>query len=314
MIGYIVRRVLAAIPVMGFVALFVFLLLRLSPGDPAAIIAGDIATGEQLARIREAMGLDKPLVVQFGLWLERVVQGDFGQSLMSGLPVATLLAQRLEPTLALAILAMAFSVAVAVPLGTLAALNEGRLVDRLVSGSCVIGYSVPFFVVAYLLILLLALDLRLLPVQGYRSLGNGLAPFLLHLAMPILTLSLPIVALLARTVRASVLEVIGAEYVRTARAKGLPARQVVVHHILRNAAIPIVTVAGNLFVLLIGGVVVTESIFNLPGAGRLVVDAVLARDYPVIQGVVLITSFVYVLINLLIDLLYMVIDPRIEYQ
>jgi len=314
MIGYILRRILAAIPVMGFVALFVFLLLRLSPGDPAAIIAGDIATEEQLTRIRELLGLDRSLAVQFGLWLEHVVRGDFGDSLLSGIPVTTLLVQRLEPTLVLAILAMVFSVAVAIPLGTVAAVRSGRLIDQLVSGFCVIGYSVPFFVIAYLLIMLLAIDLRLLPVQGYQPLTNGIVPFLTHLLMPILTLSLPIVALLARTVRASVLEVIGADHVRTARAKGLPMRAVMIHHVLRNAAIPIITVMGNLFVILIGGVVVTETIFNLPGAGRLVVDAVLARDYPVIQGIVLVTSFVYVLLNLAIDLLYAAIDPRIEYQ
>lgn len=314
MIGYIVRRILAAIPVMGFVALFVFLLLRLSPGDPAAIIAGDLGTPEQLARIRENLGLDKSLTTQFVLWLGQIAQGDFGESLLSGMPVTDLLGQRLEPTLVLALLASLFSMLVAVPLGTLAALRRGTLGDRLVSGFCVIGYSVPFFVIAYLLIMLLAVELGLLPVQGYRNLQNGLGAFLAHLALPVLTVSIPIIALLARTVRASVLEIVGADYVRTARAKGLPDIQVILHHILKNAALPIITVMGNLFVILVGGVVVTETIFNLPGVGRLIVDAVLARDYPVIQGVVVITSFVYVLLNLVIDLLYTVVDPRIEYR
>lgn len=314
MTGYIVRRALAAIPVMAFVALFVFLLLRLSPGDPAAIIAGDVATEDQLARMREALGLDRPLPVQFSLWLGRVAQGDFGESLMSGIPVTRMLARRIEPTLVLALFTIVFSVLAAVPLGALAALRQGRLADRLITAFCVIGYSVPFFVFAYVLILVLAVDLRLLPVQGYRGLESGLGSFLAHLILPVLTLSLPVVALLARTVRASVLEVIGADHVRTARAKGLPGRTVLMHHVLRNAAIPIVTVMGNMFVILVGGVVVTETIFNVPGVGRLVVDAVLARDYPVIQGVVLIASLVYVLLNLAIDLLYMVLDPRIEYR
>jgi len=314
MIGYVTRRILATIPVMAFVALFVFLLLRLAPGDPAAIIAGDLSSPEQIARLREALGLDRPVAIQFVLWLGQLLRGDLGVSLMSGIPVTRLIAERLEPTLTLALLTLLFCILAALPLGMLAAWTHNRFTDRLVSGFCVLGYSVPFFVIAYLLIILFALELRLLPVQGYRGISGGAGAFLAHQILPVLTLSMPIVALLARTVRASVLEVLGEDYVRTARAKGLPVSIIARRHVLRNAALPIITVIGNMFAILVGGVVVTESIFNLPGIGRLIVDAVLARDYPVIQGVVLFTSFAYVLLNLVIDLLYIRFDPRIAYR
>lgn len=314
MMAYVIRRVLAAAVVMGAVALFVFLLLRLSPGDPAAIIAGDVSSPEQLSRMRDAMGLERPLLVQFGIWLDQLLHGDLGVSLMSGIPVTRLIAQRLEPTLVIGLSTIIFTVLVAVPMGAIAAWNHKRWPDRLVSAFCVLGFSVPFFVVGYLLVLVFSIELRLLPVQGYRSLSDGLSAFLSHQIMPVLTLSFPLIALIARTTRASMLDVLGEDYIRTARAKGLRETVIIVQHALRNGAVPIVTVIGNSFALLIGGVIVTETIFNLPGIGRLTVDAVLARDYPTIQGIILLTSGVYVVLNLLIDLIYLGLDPRIRYQ
>jgi peptide/nickel transport system permease protein len=313
MLRYILRRVLATIPVMGVVAVFVFLLLRLSPGDPAAVIAGDYATPEDIARIREKLGLADPILVQFWRWLAQILSGDFGTSIFTNLPVTTLIVQRLEPTLMLTLTTLAFSVLVAVPLGTLAAWRAGSLLDRGVMLFAVAGFSIPVFVLGYMLIYLIALKGGLLPVQGYRSIREGLWPFLSHIALPTLTLSVIYIALIARITRASVMEVMQEDYIRTARAKGQSERLVLLRHALANAAVPIVTVIGLGVALLIGGVVVTESVYNIPGLGRLVLDAVLKRDYPIIQGLILLFSFVYILVNLVIDLIYTVLDPRIRY-
>jgi peptide/nickel transport system permease protein len=310
---FIVRRVLATLPVMAVVAVFVFLLLHLSPGDPATVIAGDYASPEDIARIRTHLGLDQPLHVQFATWIWSVLQGDLGISIFSNLPVASLIGQRLEPTLALAIVTLAIAVAVAVPLGVLAAWQAGSWIDRTVMGFAVLGFSVPVFVLGYVLIYLLAIQLGLFPVQGYAPLEAGLWPFLHRLALPAVTLSVIFIALIARITRASVLEVLAEDYIRTARAKGLPERLVLLRHALRNAAVPIITVIGIGFSLLVGGVVVTESVYNIPGLGRLTVDAVLHRDYPVIQGIILVFSAAYVVINLVIDILYTAFDPRIRY-
>jgi len=242
-----------------------------------------------------------------------VLQGDLGISIFSNLPVADLIAQRLEPTVALALLTLALAVAVAVPLGVIAAWQAGSWIDRLVMGFAVLGFSVPVFVLGYVLIYLLAIKLGLFPVQGYAALGDGIGPFLHRLALPAITLSVIFVALIARITRASVLEVLAEDYIRTAYAKGLPERLVLLRHALRNAAVPIITVIGIGFSLLIGGVVVTESVYNIPGLGRLTVDAVLRRDYPVIQGIILVFSAAYVVINLVIDILYTAFDPRIRY-
>ena len=314
MIRYVLKRILAAIPVMGFVALFVFLLLRLTPGDPAAIIAGDNATPEQLDRIRETLGLNDPLHVQFVSWIGRVIQGDLGTSVISGQPVAEMIAGRLDPTLSLALTTITLSVAIAVPLGVIAAWRQGTLVDRLVMALSVLGFSVPVFVIGYVLIQLFAVDLGWLPVQGFRSITEGVGPFAERIVLPTLTLTCLYVALIARITRTSMLEVLGEDYVRTARAKGLSERRVLMRHALRNCAVPILTVIGIGVALIISGVVVTESVFNLPGLGRLTVDAVLARDYPVIQAVILLASLLYVLINLAIDIAYSVLDPRIRYS
>jgi peptide/nickel transport system permease protein len=313
MLGYLLRRLLSAIPVMGVVALFVFLLLRLTPGDPAAILAGDNATPEQLERIRISLGLNQPLYTQFFAWIGSLLHGDLGTSLSSNQPVLKLIGQRIEPSIAVAISTIILSVAIAVPLGVIAAWKRGTLIDRFVMGLSVIGFSVPVFVIGYVLIQIFAIDLRWLPVQGYRSIGAGFGPFFERIILPTMTLSFIYVALIARMTRASMLDVLGEDYVRTARAKGIGEAGVLLRHGLRNAAIPVITVIGTGFALLISGVVVTESVFNLPGIGRLTVDAVLSRDYPVIQGLILLTSGVYLGVNLLIDVAYTLLDPRIRY-
>jgi peptide/nickel transport system permease protein len=313
MLGYLLRRLLSAIPVMAVVALFVFLLLRLTPGDPAAILAGDNATPEQLERIRVSLGLNQPLYTQFFTWVGSLLRGDLGTSLSSNQPVLKLIGQRIEPSIAVAIATIVLSVLVAVPLGVIAAWKRGTFIDRFVMGLSVVGFSVPVFVIGYVLIQIFAIDLRWFPVQGYRSIANGFGPFFERLILPTVSLSFVYVALIARMTRASMLDVLSEDYVRTARAKGVGEAGVLLRHGLRNAAVPVITVIGSGFALLISGVVVTESVFNLPGIGRLTVDAVLSRDYPVIQGLILLTSGVYLGVNLLIDVAYTLLDPRIRY-
>ncbi len=309
---FILQRMLSTIPVMGLVAVIVFLLLRLT-GDPAAILAGDSASLEQIEKVRQSLGLDRSILVQFGEWFWRLLHGDLGTSLFTGLPVATLIAQRLEPTLLLAGTTIVFSIAVAVPMGVLAAWKAGTWVDRAVMLFAVIGFSTPVFVVGYFLIFGLSLNLRWFPVQGYVSPFTDFGRFISHIILPTFTLSMIYIALIARITRASVMEVLGEDYIRTARAKGQIERRVLFRHALKNAAVPIVTVIGLGVALLIGGVVVTESVFNIPGLGRLVVDAITRRDYPIIQGLILFFAFVYILLNLLIDIAYTLVDPRIRY-
>ena len=313
MFAYIVRRVLATIPVMAVVALFVFSLLYIAPGDPAAVIAGDQATPADVERIRQNLGLDRPFLVRFGEWVWRIVQGDLGVSIFTNLPVSTMIAQRVQPTLSLMVLTLILAVVVAVPMGVLAAWKQGTLLDRAVMGFAVLGFSVPVFVVGYLLAYVFALELDWLPVQGYTSLDQGLWPWLENLILPAVALGGVYIALIARITRAAMLEVLQQDYIRTARAKGAGQANILFLHALKNAAVPIVTVIGIGVALLIGGAVVTESVFAIPGLGRLTVDAILRRDYPVIQGVILLFSFVYVLVNLAIDILYTFLDPRIRY-
>jgi len=314
MFGYIIQRILASIPVMGFVALFVFLLLRLTPGDPAAIIAGDTATPEQLEAIRDSLGLNDPLFVQFFSWIADLLRGDFGTSIISQKPVMELIAARMEPTISLALTTIVLSVVIAVPLGVIAAWKHGTLIDRFVMLLSVLGFSIPVFVIGYLMIAFFSMELKWFPVQGFKPIGDGIGPFLSRIALPTFTLTLLYIALIARITRTSMLEILGDDYIRTARAKGLPESRVLMRHALRNCSVPIITVIGIGFALIISGVVVTESVFNLPGLGRLTVDAVLARDYPVIQAVILLASLIYVVINLLIDIAYVLLDPRIRYS
>jgi peptide/nickel transport system permease protein len=313
MLAYIARRLLATLPVMAMVAVVVFAILRLTPGDPAAIIAGDDATNDRLALIRTSMGLDEPIHLQFVHWVSQLLQGDLGVSLLSGKPVLGMVADRVGPSLALGVGTILLTVVIAVPLGVVAAWKQGRLLDRGIMVFSVFGFSVPTFVIAYLLIYLLSIQLGWFPVQGYRPLADGFWPFAQRLWLPILALSAVYVALIARITRSSVIEVMNEDFIRTARAKGVRERSVLMKHALRNAAVPILTVIGIGVASLLSGVVVTETVFNLPGLGRLVVEAVLARDYPVIQGLILLFSFTYIFINLTVDVLYSVFDPRIRY-
>jgi peptide/nickel transport system permease protein len=313
MFAYIARRILATIPVMAIVALFVFSLLYIAPGDPAAVIAGDQATPDDVERIRASLGLDRPFLVRFGEWVWRILQGDLGVSIFTNLPVTTMIAQRVQPTLSLMVLTLLLAVSIAVPMGVVAAWRQGTFIDRAVMGFAVLGFSVPVFVVGYLLAYVFALELDWLPVQGYTSIDKGLWPWLENLILPAIALGGVYIALIARITRATMLEVLQQDYIRTARAKGAGQANVLFLHALKNAAVPIVTVIGIGVALLIGGAVVTESVFAIPGLGRLTVDAILRRDYPVIQGVILLFSFVYVLVNLLIDILYTFLDPRIRY-
>ena len=298
---------------MAIVAVLVFALLRLTPGDPAAIIAGSSATTQDVEAIRATLGLDRPLVAQFFLWVSRIAGGDLGQSFFFKQDVTALIGSRIEPTLMLALTTMLLSVAIAVPLGVLAAWKQGTWIDRAVMGFSVLGFSVPVFVIGYALIYVFAIRLEWLPVQGYVPLADGVGECLRHLVLPSLTLAVIYVALIARIARTSVLDVLSEDFIRTARAKGLTEAAVLLRHALRNAAVPIVTVIGIGVALLIGGVVVTESVFSIPGLGRLAVDAVLARDYPTVQAVILLFSGVYVLLNLAVDLSYTLLDPRIRY-
>jgi peptide/nickel transport system permease protein len=313
MLTFVVRRLLTTVPVVAFVAFVVFSILHLAPGNPAEIIAGDQATPEQIAAIHQALGLDQPFFLRFVQWFWQVLNGDLGQSIFSRLPVTTLIAQRLEPTLALMTLTLVLSIVVAIPTGVAAAAFQGRWLDRAVMAMAVAGFSVPVFVIGYLLAWIFSIKLNWFPVQGYTPLSAGLGPCLANLVLPACALSGVYTALLARMTRTALIETLSQDYIRTARAKGLAEIPILFRHALKNAAIPIVTVIGIGIALLLGGAVVTETVFAIPGIGRLIVDAILRRDYPVIQGVILLISLSYVLINLGIDLLYTFIDPRVRY-
>ncbi len=313
MTAYIIRRLLATIPVMVVVAIFVFLLLHLTPGDPAAVIAGDDATPEAVDGIRTKLGLDQPIHVQFGIYAANLLRGDLGTSIFSNLPVLTLVKQRLEPTLVLAASTLVMAVLLAIPMGVLAAWKARTFIDRLVMGFSVLGFAVPGFLVGYLLIYVFAIELKWLPVQGYRPLSQGIDQTARSIILPALALSMAYMALIARMTRASMLDVLSQDYIRTAKAKGVANLIVLLRHALKNAAVPIVTVIGIGLTLLISGVVITETVFNIPGLGRLTVDAILKRDYPIIQGLIILFAGAKVLVNLLIDISYVFFDPRIRY-
>jgi len=312
MLGYLLRRVLATIPVMAIVALFVFSLLYLAPGDPAAVIAGDQASPEDVEKIRKSLGLDRPFLVRFTEWSLQVLSGDLGISMFTGLPVTELIRQRIEPTLSLMVVTLFLAIGVAVPAGVIAAWKAGTWIDRTVMAFAVLGFSVPVFIIGYLLAYIFALQLDWLPVQGYTPISRGFWPWLENLILPAIALGFVFMALIARITRATMLEVLSQDYVRTARSKGVGEGSILFVHALKNAAVPIVTVIGIGVALLIGGAVVTESVFAIPGLGRLTIDAIVRRDYPLIQGIVLMFSFSYVLVNLAVDLLYRVIDPRVR--
>jgi peptide/nickel transport system permease protein len=313
MVSYILRRVLSTLPVMGIVALFVFSLLYIAPGDPAAVIAGDQASPADVERIRQSLGLDRPFLIQFGSWVWHILHFDLGTSIFTNMPVSAMIAQRIEPTFSLMAITLVLTILVAVPLGVVAAWKAGSWIDRTIMAFAVFAFSLPVFVVGYVLAYVFALQFEWLPVQGYTPMSAGLWPWLQNLILPSLALGSVYIALIARITRASMLEVLQQDYVRTARAKGLDQHSILFVHALKNAAVPIVTVIGIGIALLIGGAVVTESVFAIPGLGRLTIDAILRRDYPVIQGIVLLFSFLYVLVNLMVDVTYTLVDPRIRY-
>jgi len=313
-LAYVIRRLFATIVVMAVVAFFVFSLLYLTPGDPAAMIAGDAATDDDIKRIRAGLGLDEPFLARFGTWVWALMHGDLGVSIFTNLPVTRLIGQRVEPTLALTLCTLIVSVLVAVPLGVVAAARAGSWTDRTVMAFSVLGFSLPVFVFAYILISVFSIELAWLPVQGYRNFaGSSFWDWLRHLILPSIALGTVYIALIARITRASMLDVLAQDYIRAAQAKGLAPAPGVVGHALKNAAIPIMTIIGIGIALLISGAIVTETVFAIPGIGRLTVDAILRRDYPVIQGVTLLFSAIYVVINLLVDLSYMLFDPRIRF-
>jgi peptide/nickel transport system permease protein len=311
---FLLKRLGGAVVVLALVAVLVFALTRLASGDPVALLLGDQATAEDIAHARTQYGLDKPLPTQFALWVGELLQGNLGQSLFLQRPVAQALMERAEPTLFLALFAVAIAAAIGIPSGMAAAIWRGSAADQAVSSVAMLGASVPSFWLGLILIQLFAVKLGWFPASGYGDPTAGFADRLHHLILPALVLGLLNSALIIRFTRASMLDILGEDYVRTARAKGLPERVIMVKHVLRNALVPIVTVLGLTLALMIGGTVVTETVFNLPGVGNLVVRAVLRRDYPVIQGTLLVIAAIYVFINLAIDFLYTLVDPRIRLE
>ncbi len=313
MLAYIVRRVFAAIPVMVIVGTIVFLLIHLTPGDPADVLSDEEATPAEVEMLREALGLNKPIYEQFLIWSGKILSGDLGDSIVFNKPVTMLMGQRVEPTLSLTVTTIVFAVLMGVPLGVLAAWKAGSLVDRLVMIFAVLGFSIPGFWLGFIFIFEFSVNWGLFPAQGYVSIREGFLPFIHHMILPTVTLGLVYVALITRITRATVLEVLKEDYVRTAYAKGVPPLPVLFKHALRNASVPIVTVIGIGMALLLNGVVVIERVFNLPGLGSLTIDAILNRDYPIVQGVILVFSGVYVLVNLAVDISYTFLDPRVRH-
>jgi peptide/nickel transport system permease protein len=314
-LSYLIRRLLAAVPVVIVVGVTVFVLIHLAPGDPVRVMLGADAQPETIERMRQSLGLDRPLPVQFGLWFSRALVGDLGDSIFLRQPVIDALAVRLEPTLLLTFGALAVAIAIGVTAGLVSGLRRGTWIDQSFMFLALLGVSIPEFWLALNMVLLFGVELRWFPVSGYVTIAEGgLGTALRHVALAALAVGFIQSALIARMTRSSIIEVMSLDFVRTARAKGLGSRVVVLKHALRNALIPIVTVVGLVFALSLGGAIVVEIVFNIPGIGRLLIDSVSRRDYPVIQGVVLYIAFAYVLANLFVDLTYALIDPRIRYD
>src|SRR6185503_15463712 len=310
---YVIRRILAAIPVMLIVSTTVFTLLYLTPGDPAGVIFGPDATPDRINELRERLGLNDPWHIQMLRWYGKLIQGDLSNSLsVNNRTVVQAMAERAEPTILLTTLALLVSMAIGLPTGIVSALGRGRWADAIVMFVAILGVSMPTFWLGLNLIYFFAVTLRVLPIAGYQGLDQGLGEALRYLVMPAVTLGLAQGALLARMTRSMMLETLGEDYVRTARAKGLNRPAVIIRHALRNAMIPLITVIGLSFAVLMGGAVITEQVFNIPGVGRLLIQAISRRDYPLVQGIVLIIALLYVLINLLVDIVYGVLDPRLR--
>lgn len=313
MASFIIRRMLALIPVLLVVGIIVFGIVHFTPGDPAAVMAGDSATPEQVQRIRESLGLDRPLMEQFIDWIGGIVRLDFGESIFLGMSVTDAILERAQPTLLLTFYALMVQMLIGIPAGVIAAVKRNSAIDRLLMIISISGAAIPTFFLGILLILFFSVRLRWLPSGGYVPLTEDPIQHWKAMIMPAFALGFSSAALLARMVRSTMLEVLREDYVRTAFAKGIGSRQVVVRHALRNALIPVITVIGASMGALLGGAVVTELVFTIPGMGRLVVQSISRRDFPVIQGAVMIIAGIYVLVNLLVDILYVYIDPRVRY-
>lgn len=313
MLAYIGKRFLQLIPTMLIPAVIVFMLIFFSPGDPASMMLGPEATPEQIAELSSRMGYDQPVHVQLGRWFSKLLQGDLGDSIFLDQPVTEAIGEHLETTLMLTLYAMIIATLIGVSLGVLSAVKRGTVIDQAGMVFSVVGVSMPEFWLGLNLILLFSVKWRVLPIGGYVPLAESFVDNLRTLCLPALSLGLTQSAFIARMVRSSMLEVLDQDYIRTARAKGLPYRKVVAKHVLKNVMVPTVTVVGMTFSVLVGGAIAIESVFNLPGIGKLLMNAILRRDYPLIQGIVLYISFAYIIVNLIMDILYVYIDPRIEY-
>ena len=307
-------RIAQSVPVLLLVATFAFVLMHLLPGDPAVVIAGPDASAEAIDRLRHQLGLDRPILVQLGTWLGHLVQGDFGQSLMLNQSVLSAVVDRLPVTLSLALFAFLITIPVGVALGMLAACNRNTWIDSAVMGVALVGVSIPSFWIAIVSVILFSVELRWLPSSGYAPLTEGLGPWLQSMIQPAVILALFQIGYLARMTRSSMLDVLDQDYIRTARAKGLNAWSTIGKHAFRNALMSVVTVSGIILSLLIGGSVVIEQVFALPGIGRLVVQGIMARDYPLVQGTMLLLGFAFVLVNIAVDLIYTLVDPRVRYD
>ena len=310
---YILRRLLASLPVIFMVGVITFSILHIAPGDPAVLMAGEEATPEDVEKMRQALGFDRPFYVQFGVWVGNLLQGDLGTSIFSKHSIASLMAPRLQPTLSLGLIVIVLSVLIGVPMGVVAATYVGSFTDRACMIFAVLGFSVPVFWLGFIFIWLFAVELRIFPAVGFVPISDGILPFLRSLTLPALANAIPFSALVARMTRSTMIEVLQEDYIRTARAKGLAGFVVIMRHALRNASIPIVTVVGLVFAALVSGAVVTETVFAIPGLGRLLVDGVVRRDYPIVQAMLMVTAVAYVFVNLIIDVFYAYLDPRIRY-
>jgi peptide/nickel transport system permease protein len=312
MTAYILRRLVMLVPVLIVVGVVVFGLVHLTPGDPAAVILGDRATPEDIARLRDQLGLNDPLPVQFVHWFGNVLRLDFGESIFLGEPVTQALLDRVQPTALLTLYALSIQVLIGIPAGVLAAVRYNSPLDRALTVMAISGSAIPTFFLGILLILIFAVRLRWLPSGGYVPFGEDPVAHVKGMLMPAFALGFSAAGLLARLVRSSMLDVLREDYVRTAFAKGLPEQLVIVRHALRNALIPALTVIGISLGALLGGAVVTETVFTIPGMGRLVVQSIARRDYPVIQGAIIAIAMTYVLVNLVVDVLYVYVDPRVR--
>ncbi len=312
--SYIFRRILLMIPVVVMVGILTFLMIRLIPGDPAAQMLGLEATPQEIEDLRQEMGLNRPIYEQFFLWGGNVLRGDFGRSIFLDQPVLVAIEEHLETTISLALLALAYAVLVALPIGVIAAVKQNAWQDKLVMSFALFGVSAPSFWLGLMAIFVFAVHLGWFPSQGYEMLEDGVGQWLWFITLPALSLGVQTAALVARMTRSSMLEVLRQDYIRTARAKGLREKTVVFKHALKNGLIPVLTVVGMTLGQLLGGAVITETVFSLPGIGQLVITGIQNRDYPMVQGVIMFISLVYVCANLLVDLLYGWLDPRIKYE